>query len=149
MSTPLFDSRLEGGAFRRSQSREGPQIFRTRLLQKHSSGIRTPVRSQPHRLACVEIVAENQLRHVAVHRTDSAPVSNDFSEYFASLIGEPVEAFKLSRSVSLKGREILNHHRTTRDDFLRFGTSAILQHRTEWSTCTVDNQNGYVTSERR
>src|SRR5215213_3930722 len=107
-----------------------------------------PVRSQTHRLAGVEIVSENQLRHVTVHGTNSAPVSDNFSEYFAAPIREPVKAFEFSRSVSFKWGEILNHNRTG-GDLLWFRAGAVLQHCAKRPACTVNNQHGHVTSERR
>src|SRR4029079_11931438 len=36
VSTPLLDARFESGAFWRTQSIESSQVFRTRLLKKHS-----------------------------------------------------------------------------------------------------------------
>src|SRR6266436_27235 len=110
MSTPLFDSALEAGAFLGSQSREGAKIFRARLLKKHPCRIGTPVRCQPHSLARIEIVTEDQLRRVAVHCSNSAPVPDDFSEHFTALIGEPIKAFELSRTLALERRKILDQN---------------------------------------
>src|ERR1700752_624499 len=85
---------------------------------------------------------------MAIGCPNAAPVANHFAQHFATLVVEAIKTLKFSRTIAFERRQILNWHASACAPF-GLWASAVLQHRPEWSTSAINDDDCDFTFERR